>query len=274
MDTTDRLRLLLSKDYKLDPAVDEVEPDGGFRDHVGIHPQKQPGLRYAGFSVSQGRLTPAKLRAVADLAQRYGNGSIRLTPMQNLLVLNIPESAVAAFTANAAGTGLPLAASPFFRGTVSCTGTLFCKLAIVETKAFSDNLAAELARRFPDFHDQVKIHVTGCTNSCGQHAIAEIGMQGVTVKVNGETVDGFDFCLGGHLGAGAAKPVIIEAAALTRAALHIHAVMGLGQGPDAHGRQADAIVKGALLFGDANIHRTSSLSRTLLCGLTVKTRGR
>jgi sulfite reductase (ferredoxin) len=189
--------------FKLDPAVPETAPEDTYRDHVGIHPQKQPGLFYAGFAVPVGRLTPAQLRQVADLANTFGDGSVRLTPMQNVMVLNIPGERLEAFRAAAAGVGIPLEASPFHRGTISCTGSVYCKLAIVETKDFSDRLKANLERRLPNFGDQVKIHVTGCPNSCGQHGIAEIGLQGVSMKVNGETVDGFDFFLGGGLGADA-----------------------------------------------------------------------
>lgn len=189
--------------YKLAPAVPETLPEETCRDHLGIHAQKQEGLHYAGFSVPVGRITPAQLRRLGELAETYGDGQLRLTPTQNIIVMNIPSEKVALFAAAAAMMGLPLQASPFHRGTISCTGSEFCKLAIVETKDFSDNLKAEMERRFPDFTEQVKIHVTGCPNSCGQHAIAEIGLQGVSMKVDGQTVDGFDFFLGGGLGADA-----------------------------------------------------------------------
>jgi sulfite reductase (ferredoxin) len=189
--------------YKLEPAVEETLPEDGYRDHVGIHRQKQEGRFYAGFSVPVGRITPDQLRAIADLAERFGDGSLRMTTMQNVIVLNIPAGKVDLFAAEATGVGVPLQASPFRRGTISCTGSEYCKLAIVETKQFSDQLAAEMERRIPEFHEHVTIHVTGCPNSCGQHAIAEIGLQGVSMKVGGEALDGFDFFLGGGLGNGA-----------------------------------------------------------------------
>lgn len=189
---------------KLDPAAPETMPAPGYRDHTGIHPQKQAGLYYAGFAVPVGRLSPAQLRQIANLADVYGDGSLRTTSMQNILVLNIPGERLDAFRADAAAEGIPLEASSFHRGIISCTGTEFCKLAIVETKAFSERLKTEMERRFPGFADQVKIHVTGCTNSCGQHWIAEIGLQGALLKVDGEQVEGFDFFLGGGLGEQAA----------------------------------------------------------------------
>lgn len=190
--------------WKLEPAGPEVEPADTYRDHVGIHPQKQPGLNYAGFSVKAGRLTPVQLRRLGDLADRFGDGTLRATPMQNLLILNIPSQRIAEFAGTAGTVGIPLQASPFHRGIISCTGSEYCKLAIVETKAFSAHLLEEMERRLPGFADEVKIHVTGCPNSCGQHGIAEIGLQGITVKANDASVDGYEFFLGGGLGAHAA----------------------------------------------------------------------
>lgn len=190
--------------YKLSPAVPETPPEDTYRDHVGIHRQKQHGLNYAGFAVPVGRITPEQLRQIADLGEQFGDGTLRLTPMQNIIVLNVPSEKVALFAAEAGATGMPLDASPFDRGTISCTGSEYCKLAIVETKRFSDTLKREMTARLPEFQDQVKVHVTGCPNSCGQHGIADIGLQGVSMKVNGETVEGFDFFLGGGLGADAA----------------------------------------------------------------------
>ncbi|HYF94215.1 MAG TPA: nitrite/sulfite reductase [Symbiobacteriaceae bacterium] len=178
--------------YKLAPAGDEAVPEHTSRDHVGIHQQKQAGLYYAGFSVPGGRLTPAELLRLAELARTYGSGAMRLTTTQNVVLLDIPEDRLAAFRTAAADLGLPLGGSPFQRGTVSCTGIAFCKLALIETKAFSIKLAEELERRLPGYTNEVKLHVTGCPNDCGQHWIADVGLQGAA--------GGFDIFLGGGLG--------------------------------------------------------------------------
>ncbi len=195
--------------FELDPAVPEEAPEDIYRDHVGIHPQKQPGYRYAGLAVLRGRITPDALRAVADAAERHGTGDVRATSMQNLLVLNIPRERVAALTREIEAAGLKLDASPFWRGTVACTGTEFCKLALTETKGFSRRLVEELEARLPGFEQHVKIHVTGCPNSCGQHWIADIGIEGKKVRVNGRLVDAYYFCVGGAVGRhqAAARPV-------------------------------------------------------------------
>jgi sulfite reductase (ferredoxin) len=96
--------------------------------------------------------------------------------------------------------GLKVGGSSFFRGTVACSGTEFCKLAITETKSFSRWLVEELEERLPGFDQHLKLHVTGCPNSCGQHWIADIGIDGKKMKVDGRVVDAYYFCLGGALG--------------------------------------------------------------------------
>ena len=182
-----------------EPAV-ETLPEGSYRDHVGINRQKQEGFSYAGFSVVSGRISPEQLRRIAGLAEEYADGLLRLTAMQNILVPNIPDHRVEAFAAAAADLGVPLAGSPFQRGTLSCTGSEYCKLAITETKMFSIRLAQELEDRLPGFTQSLKLNVTGCPNACGQHSVADIGLQGILLKQNGQQVEGFDFFVGGGLG--------------------------------------------------------------------------
>ena len=187
--------------YELAPPVAETLPGSGNRDHVGIQSQKQPGLSYAGFSVLSGRITPEELRHIATLADQYGDGTLRTTASQNILVLNIPNSRLEAFGVAARASGVPLDGLAFQRGTLSCTGSEFCKLAITETKQFSIRLARELDDRLPAFDHVIKLNVTGCPNSCGQHWIADVGLQGILINRGGEQVEGFDFFVGGGIGA-------------------------------------------------------------------------
>ncbi|HEV8642392.1 MAG TPA: nitrite/sulfite reductase [Methylomirabilota bacterium] len=191
--------------FALDPAPPEDPPEDVYRDHVGIRPQKQPGYVYAGLAVLRGRVTPAQLRAVADLADRYGTGELRTTNMQNLLVLNVRRDRVRGLADELEPTGLRLEASPFWRGTIACTGSEFCKIALTETKGFARGLVDELERRLPGFDQHLKIHITGCPNSCGQHWIADLGIEGKKVKVNGALVDAYYFCVGGAVGRHQAK---------------------------------------------------------------------
>jgi sulfite reductase (ferredoxin) len=195
--------------YALAPGVPEDAPLDAFRDHVGVRAQKVPSLYAVGLPVLRGRLNPAQLRVVADAAERHASGRLRTTVMQNLVVLDVPRGRLADFLRTVDGAGLPLGVSPFARGTVACTGTEFCKLALTETKGFAARLVEELEGRLPGFDEYVKIHVTGCPNSCGQHWIADIGLEGKKVKIDGRFVDAYYFCIGGAAGghAAIARPV-------------------------------------------------------------------
>ena len=195
--------------FTLDPAEIETLPSDIHRDHLGVIPQKQPGLFSVGASVVRGRITPSQLRLAAGLAERYAGGHVRTTPMQNLLLVNVPEARVATVISQLAAGGLPVASSAFVRGTVACTGSEFCKLALTETKSFARWLTETLEDRYPDFQHQLKLHITGCPNSCGQHWIADIGIEGKKIKVDGKLVDAYYFCVGGSVGhiASIARPV-------------------------------------------------------------------
>src|SRR5580704_1655546 len=201
--------------FVLDPAEPEEIPSDVHRDHVGIHAQKQLGLSYIGANVLSGRITPEQLRLAASLSDRYADGHIRNTVMQNLVIVNVPDQHAVRVAAELTAGGLPVRASAFARATVACTGTEFCKLALTETKGFARWLATELDERVPGFQEQLRINVTGCPNSCGQHWIADIGIEGKKIKVDGKMVDAYYFCIGGSVGqfASIARPVGYRCAA-------------------------------------------------------------
>ena len=186
--------------FKLEPGVEEKIPDDVYRDHIGIHPQKQAGYCYVGASVLRGRITADQMHAAADLADRFANGALRTTNMQNLLIVNVPQLQAESLAKELDGIGLQVGGSPFWRGAVACTGTEFCKLAITETKGFSRWLVDELDERLPGFAQHLRLHVTGCPNSCGQHWIADIGIEGKKIKVGDQMLDAYYFCLGGGVG--------------------------------------------------------------------------
>jgi sulfite reductase (ferredoxin) len=186
--------------FRFDRAAPEEPPADACRDHTGIHAQKQEGLAYVGAPVLRGRITPAQLRAAADLADRFGDGHLRTTIMQNLVLANIQRENAALVAKELEQAGLPVTASPFARGTIPCTGSEFCKLALTETKGFARWLTEELEDRLPGFQEHIKLHITGCPNSCGQHWIADIGLEGKKAKVNGHMVDAYYFTVGGSAG--------------------------------------------------------------------------
>jgi sulfite reductase (ferredoxin) len=195
--------------FRLDPAMEEAVPADVLRDHVGVHRQRQAGLYYVGAAVLRGRLTGDQLAAAAELAREYGSGELRTTVMQNLLFVNVPRRNVDALVRDLAAIDLRVEGSHFWRGAIACTGTEFCKLAITETKGFARWLVEEMETRLPEFDQQLKLHVTGCPNSCGQHWIADVGIEGKKIKHNGALVDAYYFCVGGSAGGNAAiaRPV-------------------------------------------------------------------
>jgi sulfite reductase (ferredoxin) len=201
--------------FALDRAEPEEIPADIHRDHLGVHRQKQAGLYYIGAPVLRGRITPAQLHNVAELAEIHGDGHVRLTVQQNILLINISEARVNQVINELNLAGLPVAVSAFARGTVACTGSEFCKLALTETKSFARWLSRELEERLPGFEEQIKLHITGCPNSCGQHWIADIGIEGKKIKANGKMVDAYYFCVGGSVGqiASIARPVGYRCAA-------------------------------------------------------------
>jgi sulfite reductase (ferredoxin) len=195
--------------YALDPAVPSVPPAQIHRDHLGVTLQKQPSLFTIGASVIRGRITPAQLHLAANLAERFGDGHVRNTPMQNLLLVNIGGLNVPKVIGELQAAGLPVETSAFVRGTVACTGSEFCKLALTETKSYARWLTEQLDERFPNYQQDLRLHITGCPNSCGQHWIADIGIEGKKIKSNGKMVDAYYFCVGGSVGqiASIARPV-------------------------------------------------------------------
>ena len=200
---------------KFDPCDEGHIADDVYRDHVGVHPQKQPGLSYVGATVLRGRLTADQMHTLAGLAEKYGNGELRTTIMQNISIINVPNAETSALVQEISHLGFQVEPTVFYRGAVACTGTEFCKLAISETKAFTKWLVEEMEERLPGFDQQLKLHVTGCTNSCGQAWIADIGLEGKKIKKDGTMVDAFYFCVGGAVGehAGIARQIGYRAAA-------------------------------------------------------------
>jgi sulfite reductase (ferredoxin) len=196
-------------DFNLLPGAPEQVPNDIFRDHVGISPQRQHGLSSIGASVLRGRLSGDQLQSAADLAERFGSGALRTTVSQNLLFIDIPNQKTAELVRELGRIGLHVDGSSFWRGAIACTGTEFCKLAITETKGFTRWIVDELEERLPGFDQQFKLNVTGCPNSCGQHWVADIGIEGKKIKHQGKLIDAYYFCLGGALGqhAAVARPV-------------------------------------------------------------------
>ena len=178
----------------LDQCIPRKSPDQ--KGHLGSHPQKQPDLCYVGVLTPVGRVLPDQFRKIADLADRYGKGEIRLTVWQNLIVPHIHKDQVAAFTEEIKKIGFATEAHPLQTGLVACTGNTGCKFAAANTKGQSVLLGKYLAERI-EMDQPINIHLTGCPHSCAQHYVGDIGLQAVPCKWNGEKVEGYHIVFGG-----------------------------------------------------------------------------
>jgi len=168
----------------------------------GVHPQKQAGLNYIGLNVPVGRTSSDEFIQLADLADKYGEGKIRTTMSQNILISGIPDDKVEKALKAPVLQRLNPFPKRFMSRTVSCTGNEFCNLAIVETKEFARRVAEYLDENV-EVDQDIRIHFIGCPNACGQKHVADIGLQGALVKTPDGMVDAYDIAVGGILGPGA-----------------------------------------------------------------------
>jgi len=205
-------------------------PPADEHDHVGIHPQRQPGLVYAGFPVYLGLASGEQMVRLADLADGYsedaaaggpGDGGarraeIRLTRRQNFILANIPEGRVSEVVERVAEIGFPLGAGNLRRLAIACTGNPFCNYTVAETKGRLRQIVEHLEGAFGEqarVLGELRLNLDGCPNSCAHHWIGDIGLQGTTLRERGpggERLQGYDLFLRGGLGVGAAigRPVM------------------------------------------------------------------
>jgi ferredoxin-nitrite reductase len=169
--------------------------------HIGVHPQRQQGLAYVGIVLPVGKMTCAQMRELAAIAHDCGDGEIRLTVWQNLLISGVPEARLDEATARLVAIGLDWRASSIRAGLVACTGSRGCKFAASDTKAHAEAIARWCEPRIA-LDQPVNIHLTGCHNSCAQHYIGDIGLVGARVAIgaDGDTVDGYHIVVGGGFG--------------------------------------------------------------------------
>ncbi|MHB8220821.1 MAG: nitrite/sulfite reductase [Acidimicrobiales bacterium] len=195
--------------FELHPAGEELTTR--FRgDHVGVHPQKQRGLSYVGCTVPVGRISGIELVEAARLAETYGDGTVRLGTDQNLVLSGIPDGRLDDLLAEPFVQTYSPFPGPFTRGVVACTGSEFCRFAVVETKQRAVEWARELdARLGPDGDDPrdggvLRLHFSGCSASCAQPQVADIGFRGDIAHVDGHIEEAVDVGMGGSLGPDAA----------------------------------------------------------------------
>lgn len=213
-----RLKHLLDK-WTLEQYRDEVEKLLGYKllrapdakpetrnpkpeiphSHVGVFAQKQKGLNYLGVTVPVGNLAAKQMIRLAEIADLYGSGEVRLTVWQNLIIPNISDAYVETVKKAVVKAGFDWRQSNLRSGLVACTGNSYCKFAASNTKAHALELASYLEKKV-ELDQPINIHLTGCPNSCAQHYMGDIGLLGTRVKVSGETLEGYHVFVGGGFG--------------------------------------------------------------------------
>jgi ferredoxin-nitrite reductase len=184
----------------LDPAAIVYPSEDLSHSHIGAYPQKQKGFYYLGVASPVGQLTPKQLFRIADLADNYGSGEIRLTVWQNFIIPNIPEAYVETVKKAVRKMGLDYQQSNIASGVIACTGNRYCKFSSTDTKGHALSLIKHLEKRV-ELDQPVNIHFTGCPNSCAQHYMGDIGMLGAKTRDGREAYHVF---VGGGFGNNAA----------------------------------------------------------------------
>jgi ferredoxin-nitrite reductase len=187
---------------RIDPAGLLPRPAQDRAGHIGVQQQKQAGFCYVGVVCPVGRLTSARLRGLADVAERFGSATLRLTVWQNLLISDIADADVPAALAAIEALGLDWRASRLRSGLVACTGSAGCKFSAGDTKGHAARLVDWLDERI-EVDQPINIHLTGCHHSCAQHFISDIGLLATKVDVGEDMVEGYDLHVGGGAGAAA-----------------------------------------------------------------------
>jgi ferredoxin-nitrite reductase len=220
--------------------------------HLGVQPQRQVGLHWLGVVVPAARLSADQLRGLAEIAHSHGNGELRLTVWQNLLIPHVAE--VTAVQAGLGALGLTTEVNAIRAGLVACTGSAGCKFAAADTKRNGLEIADFLEERIT-LDAPLNIHLTGCHHSCAQHFIADIGLLGAKVEHNEDVLPGYDIHLGGSSGDAARigrliRPGVAEDAVaplLLNILLHWQAERSTGESfQDFCARHSDAELDGLL----------------------------
>lgn len=179
-------------------GADKVESwNAGY--FYGVHEQKQTALSYAGFNVPVGRLTSEQLLQLAAAAKKYGNGEIRTSNSQNIIIPNVPNEKINELLTEQVFEKITITPKSFIGYSVACTGIEYCNLALVETKETTRKLAEYLDDQI-ELDVPVRLHMVGCPNSCGQRQIADLGLQGVLMKTKEKgMIEAFEIYVGGTL---------------------------------------------------------------------------
>jgi ferredoxin-nitrite reductase len=201
-------KFLVLVEQKLGHALTRVPPEAlaprpafDRMAHIGVQPQKQDGLNWIGVALPLGKVTCGQMRSLAKIASDLGDGEIRLTVWQNLLISGVSNEKVKLATAAIEAIGLAVKTSQLRAGLIACTGNAGCKFAASDTKAHAANIGDWCDGRV-EVDTPLNIHLTGCHHSCAQHYISDIGLIAAKVPVGDtdDTVEGYHLFAGGGFG--------------------------------------------------------------------------
>lgn len=186
---------------RVQPGAVAPRPDFSRTAHIGIHPQKQTGLNWVGLVLPVGKLTVDQMKGIAAISQELGDGDIRLTVWQNLLISGVPTDKLDAVKARVEALGLAIDTNEIRKGLIACTGNAGCKFAASNTKKHAEDIAQWCETRM-NVDVPVNIHLTGCHHSCAQHYISEIGLIACKVQKDEDSdpLEGYHIFIGGGFG--------------------------------------------------------------------------
>ncbi len=169
--------------------------------HIGVHAQKQDGLNWIGVVLPVGKLTVAQMRGLAGVARDCGDGELRLTVWQNLLISGVPAAKVGDAVSGIEALGLSTSTSSIRAGLIACTGNAGCKFAASDTKRHAEEIARWCETRV-ELDSPLNIHLTGCHHSCAQHYVGDIGLLACKVQESEESeqIEGYHVLVGGGFG--------------------------------------------------------------------------
>lgn len=189
-------RAPLAQVSSFEPGYEEWAADS-------VRPQKQSGFSSIVIRLVLGDITAAQLRALAQLCQQFGEGEVRMTNEQNIVLRWVPNARLAALHRELVRVGLAKTGANSLADVTSCPGATSCKIAVTSSKGLARELTAMLDSR-PDLVSRAKgldIKISGCPHGCGQHYIGGIGFQGGMRKVAGRAAPLYLVYVGGGTGA-------------------------------------------------------------------------
>jgi ferredoxin-nitrite reductase len=170
------------------------------KSHIGIYRQRQPGMNYVGLKVLVGRIQHNDLAKIAALAEKYGTGEIRISPAQALIIPNVSDRKIGDLDQELLVRQFAYNPSALYKGLVSCVGSDYCNLAVIESKGRAVAVAKVLEERLGSALKPITMHWSGCPASCGNHLVADVGLLGKKTKIDGKVVEAVDIYVGGRSG--------------------------------------------------------------------------